>query len=498
MKTQNEWLAPLMAAKLETNILRALSDLIWLQLSEEKEVTCPAANVPTGKDLWDYLAAAGEMVRNEVVAKSGAALRALYGVDVADWAQVDLSRAIFTDGPAAGKPVAASADLVAMIVSETRSTDAKRRGLANIRMETIGGVHARWVQHRTNGGSSKHPLAPLTRGYLSRPRDTPANTRRDPILPAPLIMVHKDHQQARLFSRPGHTVTRADGQAYMPGFGPGEEYGPKQPVLPLALYDLGIRNAEKRGRGAPLALRMFVEAVLSVPLLERKLDIYGFGHTVEPLTLRSILPWLYGEKGAREYRPSTHWPRLLEAFRALESHEARIPWEDTKTGQGGSMRVVTPVVIPREGRLDDYVQFSVRLPPGSELGPLIDRLALRAAGLKSAPAYRLLLGLSFLWHNPGRLIRPVGGNGPYRQVRKEELYPPVSDVELVQLAYPTGGRVTDSARRKRRYDARKALAFLEQIGFCQRNPEGGIMPGPSWAGWGTKGALPKINPRDKG
>ena len=90
--------------------------------------------------------------------------------------------------------------------------------MAHMRLETIGGVHARWVQHQKNGGASKHPLAPLVRAYLSRPRNTPANTRPNPILPAPLILVHKDHKQARLFSAPGYRITRADGLAYLPGF----------------------------------------------------------------------------------------------------------------------------------------------------------------------------------------------------------------------------------------------------------------------------------------
>ena len=90
MKTRNEWLAPLMAARQDADILRALSALIWHQLTEGKECACPTDDGPTGKDLWDYLATAGKVVRNEAMAKSGVALQALYGVQVADWAQVGL------------------------------------------------------------------------------------------------------------------------------------------------------------------------------------------------------------------------------------------------------------------------------------------------------------------------------------------------------------------------------------------------------------------------
>ena len=50
-----------------------------------------------------------------------------------------------------------------------------------------------------------------------------------------------------------------------PGFGPGEAQGPIVPARPLALYDLGGSGAMTRGGpgAAPLALRIFVETVLS-------------------------------------------------------------------------------------------------------------------------------------------------------------------------------------------------------------------------------------------
>ena len=309
------------------------------------------------------------------------------------------------------------------------------------------------------------------------------NDRPDPIMAAPLVMVSKKSRQARLFSPPGHLVYRPDGQTYLPGFAPGEEWGPKLPVLPLALYDLGTKDSKHPGRGAPLALRLFIECILNVPL-----DYHGnsTGIMLPAIQLREMLPWLYGE-GAKHYRPHTHWPRLQEAFDSLLSHRARIPWHDPETGEGSARLVVMPVDTPRGGKLDDWVRFIVSLPPGSERGPLIDRPALRKAGVASAPAYRMVLSLSFLWHDPGRLRVPYRKQH-WAQTRQEDRYPSISDEDLAWVAYPAGHDIGISAGtwRKRLYEARKALKFLEEIGFAKITARGGIMPGNSWVGWGSR------------
>ena len=81
-------------------------------------------------------------------------------------------------------------------------------------------------------------------------------------------MVDTSHVRAgrmmRLFSASAHR----EGQLAMPGFGETDFDGP---ALPLALYGLGDTNLQHGGgRGAPLALRLFVEAVLAVRLEDRR------------------------------------------------------------------------------------------------------------------------------------------------------------------------------------------------------------------------------------
>ena len=131
----------------------------------------------------------------------------------------------------------------------------------------------------------------------------------------------------------------------------------------------------------------------------------------------------------------------MAAFEALESPQARIPWEGPD-GSGGARRVVVPVDIPKAGRLDDWVRFSVNLPPGSERGPLVDRPALIKAGAQSATRYRLALSLSFWWHDLGRLQFPIGGkDGPWRLPRDGRQYPEVSNAERVAMAFPAGDKL---------------------------------------------------------
>ena len=113
-----------------------------------------------------------------------------------------------------------------------------------------------------------NPLAPLLRAWeRGQPVEGRPNLRPDRIIPGKLAMVDPSHVRAdrmmRLFSASAHR----EGQLAMPGFGETDYDGP---ALPLALYGLGDTNLQHGGgRGAPLALRLFVEAVLAVRLEDR-------------------------------------------------------------------------------------------------------------------------------------------------------------------------------------------------------------------------------------
>ena len=216
------------------------------------------------------------------------------------------------------------------------------------------------------------PLDILYLAWLNRPRMVAPNPRTTGrIIPARLAHISPlDRQAGKLFTVAAHVThvspetgaettqlsfsglqpTEADHQQFiLPGFKESTTIGP---CLPLALYDLGDAPATSRGPAAPLPLRLFVEAVLAVPM-----DYRGI-HTPVAMrvTLRQMLDWLY--PNPRKPRPNEYWPRLIAAFEALESPAARIPWYDPETGQGGLRRIVNISDIPRGagqvGRFDQH------------------------------------------------------------------------------------------------------------------------------------------------
>ncbi len=92
-----------------------------------------------------------------------------------------------------------------------------------------------------------HPLAPLVRSWHRRPISADPVRRVDRILPGSVAMIDsRDRRSGRLFS----PATHRRGQQVLPG--------------------LGNETPDRGGgHGAPLALRLFVEAVLCVPMDRR-------------------------------------------------------------------------------------------------------------------------------------------------------------------------------------------------------------------------------------
>ena len=321
------------------------------------------------------------------------------------------------------------------------------------------------------------PLEILYKAWRDRPKVVEPNTRTSGrIIPSKLAQVAPgDRQAGKLFAYAAHVAhaTPESGAApvqmgfsglpqpeanrqqfVLPGFKESTTIGP---CLPLALYDLGDAPATSRGPAAPLPLRLFVEAVLAVPMDSRDT------HTpvAMRITLRQMLEWLY--PSPRKPRPNEYWPRMMAAFEALESPEARIPWYDPETGHGGMRRIVNISDIPRgPAKLEDLISVIVDLPPGSGNGPQVSD-NLRQWGIKSAAGYRALLNLAYRWFEPGRTHFPIGkGRRRYwAQANDPDRYPSFTDGELITLCFPTSSR---SARRNLVSDARKVIRQLEHSG----------------------------------
>ena len=325
--------------------------------------------------------------------------------------------------------------------------------------ETLAAVVCAWLEELPINVAGLSALAMIVEvaGLGER---KPADLRVNPILPVSLAAgkLAREPNTLALFG----VGREQPGPAWLPGL----ERDPGGPCLPLALYDLAGGDRGSRGPAADLALRMFVESVLSAPL--------GSEQPVAlQIPLRAWLDWFYGGS-TRQPRPNEYWPLLNRAARALDRHEARVPWTDA-SGRGALRRVVQMGDIPRgPGRLDDLVSVVVWLPPGSNRGPVVNRERLREWGRRSAPAYRAMLGLAYRWFQPGVTRVPAGRGRHWLQVRDPERYEPVSDAQAVGLCYPTG----QYGRRRRVVEEswrilRKLAAAKDALIVGKR-----VLPGP--------------------
>lgn len=326
-----------------------------------------------------------------------------------------------------------------------------------------------WDEYRAAvdaGEDVRWPMAPLVSTWQQRPRPVEPNRRlTERVIPARLAMADTSNNPRLLFSPAAHAEYGPDGkQLVMPGFA---NVDTPSPALPLALYDLGAGPTISPGRGAPLALRMFVESVLSVPMQERER-----GQPVAmSVSLREFLKWLYP---TRTPSPAEYWPRLMAAVEALDSWDARVPLYDPQTKRNELRRVVSVGGIPRgPGALDESVRIIVDLPPGSGNGPQVSN-NLRLWGVKSAPAYRLLINLAYQWHNPGVTKIPVGKGKARRwvQVDDPDRYPTITDTDLVFLTFPT---MSSMSERRKPGEAWGYVRQLEKAGEL-RVVNGKILP----------------------
>ena len=472
----------LRTARSTGDILSALAAKEW------RRGECYAdPEVPTQGDLAGWM----PNCPPDAIRMANQQLAALVGNSHAQWGLCEAGAVLPVCGPSGDPPrdmalvalipTTATVDTVPpeVIETEVRFEGDRQPSIGRTATVILGhaveAVHCVWK-------AGPHPLAPLVAAWQIRSREVESNGRPDPIFPAPMIMVRRDDARAGgIFARAARVAQLGDKTQYLPGFQPAPGEGPLGPALPLAIYDLGS-EPEVAKRGAPLPLRIFVEVVISVPQQDRDPN-----HVLllPPERVRDWLLRLY-PCGPKHYRPSRDWPRIKDAVDALNSWDALIPWEQPD-GSGALRQVVIPADVPRSGRANDWIRFGVHLPPGSERGALVDRPALRLAGVRSGPAYRLALSLSFEWHRPGWRRQPLkraGKTTSWRQVREPRRYPVLTDDRLLAGAYPTGMPVRRNAVQRARF----ALEYLVRIGLVELFQDGGLtraLPGPQWAGWQT-------------
>ena len=322
-------------------------------------------------------------------------------------------------------------------------------------------AHLAWEEAEKSDPKVKHPLAPLIHAWHSGPievlpvRDANGNLRGDTIMPR-ISMRDSGAQADRLYLTPAHIGVDADGtQIAFPGFGEGNRAS-RIPILPVELYDLGVQAGVRQGGhgGAPIPARMLVKLAAAPSAFAR----HGESYLTYKITLSDLRDALWSPErldGSQRRQRSTRyiWPHILNAIRVI-NHDARIPILDPTTGYGHYHHLVR--INENFGRIDLDMPIGVVLdiPPEVEGGVRLPG-RLDMWGAESAPAYRSLIGLSFLWHEPGRTHAPVKG----KWLRKKGLdpYDPLTDDDVVALAYPS------SVTTNRRLLARRAWGALENL-----------------------------------
>ena len=322
-------------------------------------------------------------------------------------------------------------------------------------------AHLVWQEAEQTAPDIKHPLAPLIHVWHSKPtevqpvRDSNGHLRADTIAPR-LSMREGGGKADRLYLRPAHIGADGEGaQIALPGFADGR-ISSRIPILPVNLYDLGVQAGMSRGGngGAPIPARMLVKLAAAPSTSVR----HGERFVTYNISLRDLRDTLYPPKyldgrSRQQYSVGRIWPRVREAIRVI-NQDARIPILNPSTGYGQFHHLLR--INENFGRIDLDMPISVVLdiPPEVEGGVQLPK-RLDMWGAESAPAYRALIGLSFLWHEPGRTHAPIGG----RWLRKTGLdpYDPLADDDAIALAYPS------SVKTNRRELVRRSWGALENL-----------------------------------
>ena len=241
-----------------------------------------------------------------------------------------------------------------------------------------------------------HPLAEIVAWWQSRPTQIERDTRDYGIVPQPFAVVRDlRSEQGSLFENlPAttglHTDTQPDLFAALPSVGnPLSSCGIVPLSTPLVLYDAAGGQANRPRKGTPLALRLWVEAILSVKIGDRNQQVRLI---VELRDLINAL-WPNGWNG-----PARDAPRLEQAFNQIG--RMFVPWEK------GRWLAVVVRNRPHYSDMRSPVVFDVELPPGSDRGATVYRPMIRKYGVENAAAFRLSLSIPGLWNErltyPGR------------------------------------------------------------------------------------------------
>ena len=306
---------------------------------------------------------------------------------------------------------------------------------ASIYTHLLERMHANWFA-LPEENRPLHPLAPLVREWLKRPRHVDAETKAG-VLPARIA----HHTSDDRFSLPEVLSENKQMTFNLPGI-----RGSRRAALPIELFRIGY--IENRGRGAPIAQRLFVAGLMKAPLGNRS-DINGVTFT---LTARELLKLLYPDR-----KPNKRWRAVIEQGADDLWNAGRIEYVSPSTGARQLLRPVLLADTPLD--MDGIAHFVIQLPEGDDRGTIAP-MSLMSYGVNNPRAFNALLNLAYHWHQPGTTVVPVrddDGRRRWARAYDWERYEPYNRDEIIDLTQPL------SQNTRRRDAFRRGLATLKEL-----------------------------------
>jgi len=389
----------LRAAKTLADALAALSKGLWTRSHEG--AACPADRMAGGAAWWAALPEAPEHVWTEARKRLAPGLP--YGLP-----EFSLPEGGCVDLNLQAMRIRAGKAVVIDRMHPERSVGGEVVTVGPIRIRPLPGgkvgwlpdascyerdlatVHALW---RALGQGPGHPLLPLVTWWQVRPVEAqPYRLKVRASLPR-LATIEADE---RLRTLPGLRYgepARQPEQLPLPGVP--DPTAAACPSAILRLYDACGGPLATQGRGAPWEVRLFVGAMLHLPVDDRD----GEWRTLR-FSLPEVESWLHPGGWDRSNR-RRDWHRLPEALMFMRREMGLLAVDGL-----GWVEILRPTVIPTRPT-DPLVEFSIRIPRRAAHGDRIDWPRLAKYGQASAAQYRAYLVAAEFMGRSARYGQPV-------------------------------------------------------------------------------------------
>ena len=207
---------------------------------------------------------------------------------------------------------------------------------------------------------------------------------------------------------------------------------PEEKAVPLLdLVDAAGIPVMSHGRGAPLELRLFIKAVISVPYSDRWRPSVRLAVKVSELTA-GLFP--------SGWRVGRDWPRLRQALMHARDYAIR--------DGAGLWFPLALRLIPDRPDPDKLVVIDVSLPGQAAAGPIVDLPEMDRLSVQSAKRWRAYIAAHTLAWAPGRTRVPAPRAGGQRLwATNPDAYPVLTRNDRRRLAF---GHEDDRKHRTQR------------------------------------------------